>query len=394
MAKVTSKSSPAIVFKSKFVLHSAKEFKSYIDYIDRDEAIRNGAFNRYSLYNDYMGNPEKTTGIFTDSSSNLTKEEKESLKLNFAKAQSNGSVMWQDVYSFNNNWLRNQGLYDPLTKNLDEEKIKEAIRKSISYSLEKTNIKDSAIWSGAIHYNTDNIHIHVAICEPNPTKKRGKRTQKTLDFMKSKFINHLLDFENEYKEINTILRDNLAYSDKKYLLMKDIEMKKILNEVVKNLPSDKRHWHYNYNTMSDARVHLDKLTDYYIKNYKSKEYKELIDKLNKHEKELEAIYGKGQEGKQFNKFKDYKDNKIKELYNRMGNATLKEIKEIVNTQSIDNKNSFNENIKNNAKIYQSNTVSLSKKDINKISKALGDELDNIKNQNIYEKLQQEIEYNI
>ena len=276
---------PAVVFKSKFVPCSSKKFKSYIDYIDREEAIRNSDFSRYSLYNDYMGNPQKTTGIFTDSSSNLTEKEKKTLKENFAKAQRNGSVMWQDVYSFDNKWLIKQGLYNPKTKEFDEERLKEAVRKSIGYSLEKTNIKESAIWSGAIHYNTDNIHIHVAICEPNPTRERGKRTDKTLEFMKSKFINHLLDYDKEYKEINTLLRDNLAYSNKKSLLMKDIEMKKILNEVVKNLPSDKRHWHYNYNTMSDARVHLDKLTNYYIMNYKPKEYKELINKLDKQEKE-------------------------------------------------------------------------------------------------------------
>lgn len=383
MAKVTSKSSPAVVFKSKFIISSHKKFKSYIDYIDRDEAIRNNAFSRYSLYNDYMGNPQKTTGIFTSSSSLLSKKEKDALKDKFLQAQNNGSILWQEVYSFDNDWLINQGLYDPLTKDLDEEKIKEAIRKSIDYSLEKTNIKDSSIWSGAIHFNTDNIHIHVAICEPNPTSQRGKRTQKTLDNMKSKFINHLLDFDNEYKEINTLLRDNLAYSDKKSILMKDIEMKKILNDVIKNLPSDKRHWHYNYNTMSDARVHLDKLTDYYIKNYKSKEYKELIDKLNKHEKELERIYGKGQEGKHLNKFKEYKDNKIKELYTRMGNATLKEIKELCSTTNINSK-----------KLSKSNTIYISKKDINNISKALGSELDNIKNQNIYDRLQREIEYGI
>ena len=382
---------PAVVFKSRFVPCSSKKFKSYIDYIDREEAIRNDDFSRYSLYNDYMGNPQKTTGIFTDSSSNLTEKEKKTLKENFAKAQRNGSVMWQDVYSFDNKWLIKQGLYNPKTKELDEERLKEAVRKSIGYSLEKTNIKESSIWSGAIHYNTDNIHIHVAICEPNPTIERGKRTQKTLDNMKSKFINHLLDYDKEYKEINTLLRDNLAYSNKKSLLMKDIEMKKILNEVVKNLPSDKRHWHYNYNTMSDARVHLDKLTNYYIMNYKPKEYKELINKLDKQEKEWREIYGKGKEGKHLDKFKEYKENKIKDLYTRMGNKTLSEIKEIYmekenNSQRINNYNNIlSRNNDFNKKI------SISKSDINRISKALGDELDNIKNQNMYERMQREIE---
>ncbi|MGX4601698.1 MobP2 family relaxase [Faecalimicrobium sp. JNUCC 81] len=379
---------PAVVFVSKFVPYSSKKFKSYIDYINREEAIRNGAFSRYSLYNDYMGNPEKTTGTFTNSSSFLTETEKEVLKEKFATAQKNGSVMWQDVYSFDNKWLKEQGLYNPETKELDEERIKEAIRKSLDYSLEKTNLKDSAIWSGAIHFNTDNIHIHVAICEPNPTRKRGKRSEKTLEFMKSKFINHLLDYDKEYKEINILLRDNLAYSDKKSLLMKDIQMKKIVNEVVKNLPNDRRHWHYNYNTMGDARIHLNKLTDYYIKNYKSKEYKKLIHKLNKHEEELKKIYGVGKEGKHYEKFKEYRENKIKELYTRMGNATLKEIKEIYKSKE-----------SNKQELYTSNNKlllnkSFNKKDMDKISKVLGNELDNMKNQNIYEKLQREIEINL
>ncbi len=63
-------------------------------------------------------------------------------------------------------------MYDPLTKTLDEERIKEAIRKSIEYSLDKTNIKDSAICSRSIHYNTNNINI--TIYESTPTSQRGK----------------------------------------------------------------------------------------------------------------------------------------------------------------------------------------------------------------------------
>ncbi|EPZ61868.1 hypothetical protein H477_5898 [[Clostridium] sordellii ATCC 9714] len=88
--------------------------------------------------------------------------------------------MWQEVYSFDNEWLKKQGLYDPKTKFLDEDKIKNAIRKSIEFSLEKSGMKETALWSGAIHYNTDNIHIHVAICEPNPTKKEVRGLKKRL----------------------------------------------------------------------------------------------------------------------------------------------------------------------------------------------------------------------
>ena len=122
-------------------------------------------------------------------------------------AQKNKSIMWQDVFSFDILWLEKNGLYNSRTHELDERKIKNAVRKSIALSLDNLGITDSAIWNGAIHFNTDNIHIHVAICEPNPTKERGKKKQKTLDNMKSVFVNELLDSKEIYKDINNIIRD-------------------------------------------------------------------------------------------------------------------------------------------------------------------------------------------
>lgn len=381
------KTRPAVVFKSKFIVHTDKKFKSYIDYINRDDAIRNGAYQQYSLYNEYMGNPEKTTGIFTNDSNCLTQSEKDLVKEKFSLAQEKKSIMWQEVYSFDNEWLKKQGLYDPKTKFLDEDKIKNAIRKSIEFSLEKSGMKETALWSGAIHYNTDNIHIHVAICEPNPTKKRGKRTQKTLDTMKSKFINHLLDFDEEYKEINKILRENLVKSSKDFDISKDATMKKLMNEVVNNLPHDSRHLHYNYNTMNDAKVPLNKLIKYYIDTYKKDEYMDLINKLDKQEKELEEVYGVGKR----KKFKDYKQNKIDELYTRMGNAFLSDLKVQLKQEK---RNQLKKQRLSNDNFYKKqNQIYMTKKTLYHIKRSLGDEFDNVKNQSYYQSLQNEIEYN-
>lgn len=381
------KTRPAVVFKSKFIVHTDKKFKSYIDYINRDDAIRNGAYQQYSLYNEYMGNPEKTTGIFTNDSNRLTQSEKDLVKEKFSLAQEKKSIMWQEVYSFDNEWLKKQGLYDPKTKFLDEDKIKNAIRKSIEFSLEKSGMKETALWSGAIHYNTDNIHIHVAICEPNPTKKRGKRTQKTLDTMKSKFINHLLDFDGEYKEINKILRENLVKSSKDFDISKDATMKKLMNEIVNNLPPDSRHWHYNYNTMNDAKVPFNKLIKYYIDTYKKDEYMDLINKLDKQEKELEEVYGVGKR----KKFKDYKQNKIDELYTRMGNAFLSDLKVQLKQEK---RNQFEKQRLSNYNFYKNqNQIYMTKKTLYHIKRSLGDEFDNVKNQSYYQSLQNEIEYN-
>ena len=367
--------SVGVVVISKFLISSNKKFKKYINYMGRDEAIRNEYFNRYSIYEDYMGNPEKTTGLFDSNSNCMSKEEKEYAQKLFEQAQQNGSVMWQDVFSFDNKWLEEQGLYDPLTGSLDENKIKNAVRKAIDYSLEKKDMKDTAIWNGAIHYNTDNIHIHVAICEPNPKTTRGKRTQKTLDKMKSVFVNELLNSRENYKDINNSIRNEIIDSNKK---VKDKKLKRLAKKVIKNLPDDKRQWHYGYNTMKEANKYLDEMTEYYIKTYKRKEYEELLEKLDKQEQILKEAYGEG--GRE--KYKDYKQNKIDELYQRMGNAFLTEIKNI----QLEDKKTYNKPFK---KRY--NKTILSKKDINRINKALGNEVERAKNISYYEQLQQKID---
>lgn len=368
--------SVGVVVISKFLISSNKKFKKYINYMGRDEAIRNEYFNRYSIYEDYMGNPEKTTGLFDSSSNCMSKKEKEYAQKLFEQAQKNGSVMWQDVFSFDNKWLEEQGIYDPLTGSLDENKIKNAVRKAIDYSLEKKDMKDTAIWNGAIHYNTDNIHIHVAICEPNPKTTRGKRTQKTLDKMKSVFVNELLNSRENYKAINNSIRNNIVSPNEEK--MNDINLKRLAKKVIKNLPDDKRQWHYGYNTMKEANKYLDEMTEYYIKTYKRKEYEELLEKLDKQEQILKEAYGEG--GRE--KYKDYKQNKIDELYQRMGNAFLTEIKNI----QLENKKTYNKPFK---KRY--NKTILSKKDINRINKALGNEVERAKNISYYEQLQQKID---
>lgn len=374
---------PGIIVSSKFIECSAKEFNSYIDYIDRKEAIRNNAYNRYSLYNDYMGNPTKTTGLFNNDVDFMNEKDKENSKKLFAKAQENKSIMWQDVYSFDNHWLIKQGLYNPITKELDEEKIKRAVRKSTNYILEKDGLKDSCIWNGAIHYNTDNIHIHVAICEPNPTTKRGKRTQKTLDNMKSIFANELLNDKELYKEINKNIREDIIKPKKDFSSFNDKKMKKLLLKAVKNLPKDKRHWHYEYNTMSKSNMYIDQMTKHYINTYKKDEFDTFIKNLNKQEEIFKEIYGVGSR----KKYKDYKQNKIDELYKRMGNTILKEIKDYVREEELkkyENNKSKGFNLK----------INFSKSDLNKIKKAMSNDLDSYKNMSYYEQLQRKIDNGI
>ncbi|MFZ2537393.1 MAG: relaxase MobL, partial [Oscillospiraceae bacterium] len=52
-----------VVLVSRFIVPGDAKFSNYINYINRDEAVRNENFNKFSAYQDYMNNPEKTTAL-------------------------------------------------------------------------------------------------------------------------------------------------------------------------------------------------------------------------------------------------------------------------------------------------------------------------------------------
>lgn len=143
-------------------------------------------------------------------------------------------------------------------------------------------------------------------------------------------------------------------------------------KAIENLPKDKKQWAYDYNTMKESRVYLDKITEYYLKNYKKEEYEKLIELLDEQQENLLYTYGEGKH----NYYNNYKENKINDLYKRMGNSTIKEIKGMVYS---------NENIKKSK-------IKINKKNINKLKRVLVNEVNNYKNQRQFEKLQKEIEY--
>ena len=148
-----------VVVVTKFCNSESKAFSAYIDYIDRKDAVRTENAARYNLYQDYMGNPEKTTGLFTEYRDIQTPEDKADLKEIFRQAQNKGSLMWQTVISFDNRWLEKNGLYSAKDEVLDEERLKGITKSAVHKMLEKEGLQN-AVWSAAIHYNTDNIHIH------------------------------------------------------------------------------------------------------------------------------------------------------------------------------------------------------------------------------------------
>ena len=297
-----------VICVTKFCRSNSEKFQKYIDYINREQAIRTEHSNEYNLYADYMGNPEKTTGLFTSEKNNLNPEEKKLLKEQYSKAQENGSLMWQTVLSFDNRWLAKQGIYDLTTHILDEKKIYEATRKSVSKMLKSEGL-ENAVWSAAIHFNTDNIHVHIATVEPEPMRKKkeyiqyrtvekdGKRTrepvldrkgqpikkeeyvgrfkQKSIEVCKSVMVNEIIqDRENNLK-INQIIRGSIIEQKKSQPFIKDKDFAKSFLKLYEKMPDcDRKMWVYNSNKMFHLRPEIDQLTTDYIQKYHGKEFKE------------------------------------------------------------------------------------------------------------------------
>lgn len=344
-----------VVVVTRFCKPGSSAFSEYINYIDRDEATRNDMLSEYNLYNDYMDNPEKTTGLFTKNKTNLTMKEKQDLKEAFITAQKKGSLMWQTVISFDNRWLEEHGLYDSKKQIVDERKLKETATGAVNKMLKNEGL-ENAIWSAAIHFNTDNLHIHIATVEPNPMREmkeyqvykeeviNGKKEKiplrdangelvktkeyvgrfkgRSIELCKKHMVDEIMGQREQNIDINKFIREQIVKQKKNHVLSKDADLKDKFLDIYKCLPrtGNRGLWNYNNNAMKKIRPMLDNLSEAYINKYHAKEYQKFLKMLTKQAEDYKTAYGKN--GK-----RDFKESKIKELHERLGNQILKEMRE-------------------------------------------------------------------
>lgn len=384
---------PGVVLKTKFVTSDKKAFQDYVDYVDRDDAKKEQEAHEklFTLYQDYMDNPDKTSSLFTQQSNQLNNEEKKQLKKLFEKAQKNNSIMWQDVITFHNPWLQENGLYDADTHTVDEKKLMDITRESMKEMLKRERLNESAVWSAAIHYNTGNIHIHIATVEPQPTRERGKRKPKTLDAMKSTVVNQILNRGEQHQKINELIRKDMVGKKKQdsSLRWKNRDIQPLFLQIYNHLPEDKRQWQYSCRTLKPMKPFIDVLSQKYIEKYHRNEYQQLLGKLNKEVEELKKAYGEGKVDEK--RYKNYKQTKIDDLYKRMGNAFLKEMKDYdKQQQQIKRMVESKKQSKRPASFNQKVSMHFALK---KMERAFKSEYESWKNQQHYEQLQKEIVHN-
>lgn len=415
MAK--GKGHPAVVLVSKFVTNSDKKFSKFIDYIDRTDAVRNAHFRDYSAYvTDYMDNPqkqlqfnsdsEKSSALFSETSDKFTDEQKAFYKKQFALAQENGSILWQNVISFRNDWLAQQNLYDAETGLVDEVRLRNVTREAMRVMLKNEGMEKSVVWTAALHFNTDNLHIHIAVAEPFPQReeviregipqRKGRLKQSTLDKMKSEVANRIVDRSEELAHINALIRDNIIASRPSDAFMKDQTLRSLFLQLHENLPSDQRQWKYGMNSIKRLRPQIDELSRAYILEYQKPAYQELQAALDRQEVFLKSVYGEGKT----EQYKAYRKTKMEDLYKRMGNSILTELRRYdhaIRSERYQNQKAAAGSFKTgDGHIYSGHAAHLLRhaarnreldRAVYNLKQALKTDFESVKNQRAYEQLQ-------
>ncbi len=399
--------SPGVVLVTKFVQGDSKVYKSYVDYIDREEAVRNRAFKDFTCFgeyvSDYMDNHEKTYGLFTERKNFLNAEEKGELKNLFSRAQKEGSLMWQTVISFDNTFLMENGLFDLTTADIDEAKLREYTRKTMATLLEKENLSD-AVWSASVHKNTDNIHVHIATVQPKPSwvigrgrcreaengrlYQRGKFKQGSINAAKSTFANCIVRDRVDNQKINSILRDRLLMNARTFsLLNQDEDLRQEFISLVDRLPDDLRLLKYGNNAMKAYREDIDHLTTAMIERYFPGDFAELKKALEEADEAYQAIYGDGK--------RKFSDNHLADLRKRMGNAVLQQAIDYKKEQRMKGVLQDNEQKSLSQNASRVHTELQSQRHVSHMRKSLqiafGKTRDNLKNQAAYRRLMDEMD---
>ncbi|MFP3414332.1 MobP2 family relaxase [Bacillus sp. SIMBA_074] len=422
-----------VILSSPELFQSSQDFEKYVSYMGRSYALKSkqkislSEKEELDLLEKHMadltpdkqmedGKKEILSGVFSKNKSNITQKDLSDIKGIVGEAQKNGSVYYQDVVSFDTDFLIQNKLYDPRTDTLDENRIQNASRKMMEQLFKDEHIEENnGFWFASIHRNTKHIHIHFGTVEHENRRQlvtteidgvvyyepKGKRKQKTLDNMKSTFAHSLVDRTNELSRIST-LRNDLVQEIKGEL--KESREKKqpkdvvLLREIYAGLPSNKKDWAYGSKRMpEETRNKIDQLTSLLMKdNPVFKEYKESV--------KNESEFQKGLYGDTARDNKDYEKNQIRDVYKRMGNSLLKELKK---KKPYDENPMYrfqqkNEQIKkkyedeNRQSDKESKRYSkykppvLSKKDIRNIERVIDDDLRKLRAERDYERVQQQI----
>lgn len=323
---------PKVIFTNKFVYEWNIGSEDLLSYYSRPSAFtsKTDKDDNYDLLS-YMGNKEKSEGLFNEKVDLFSEKDIEEHRRLEMQSQLNGCPKHIGVISFDNSFLEENNLL--VNGMLNTNALRNTTRKAIAALIknDKKIDEDNVYWCGAIHVNTDNVHIHLSILEKERREDKVKKyrdgdmlSENAMDKMKSAVINSICKDNPLIKELSHIERELLLPKLKESYTNTSAQM----YHLISILPPD-RQWQYNRPKMSKYHSEIDNVVDNIISSNETLKkyfdnYEKGIDSLCDYYRD---IYGAGYT----NKFVNYKSNKLRQFYERAGNALLNNLKRIYNT---------------------------------------------------------------
>jgi hypothetical protein len=301
-------------FANSRAYYSSSLTDDYMRYIDKGAEEENPAPD----YVDYVGNREKSTGVFGKGGL-LTKDQKAEIR---KALRTTDSVIWDMVISFESKYGDKHLTGTEAAQGLLNAQLNRFFKR---VGLNPGNMA----WFAGVHTNTDNAHIHLSFFEREPLSIRqkdktphyhnGKLRQIGIDGFKISIEQYFSDTATRIKAARKELTTAVDTAFRSAAFNKTL--KSSLLKIASVLPPTGRIG-YDSENMEAVRPLADKLTAYILKANSpvSKTYTALKYFLNKHDDETRTACRK----QRIKNVDDYlmTDKIVRDLYRRLGNKAI------------------------------------------------------------------------
>lgn len=294
--------------------YSSSSSNDYMTYIDKGIDAGRGADRDYM---EYMGNPDKSTGVF-DCKGILDNTQRKGLRKQLREAKGN---IWDLVISLDGGIGKERLCSYEQAYSLVTDVLPKLFRR-MNFSI------DNIVWYAGLHTNTDNRHVHVSFFEKeasfyNQARKeyryrKGRISPEYISLLKADVEEHLFSDKEETKirrkrAIEEIKDMSVSFDDPRFPLFLQKEVRALMEEI----PMKGRH---SYASLPiSIQKHADSIVFSLLSN--SVNGLELLNHLSSM-REKEKQYAQ----KYSIKNPGYKSDQIlKDVYRRIGNDVIGKI---------------------------------------------------------------------
>lgn len=300
-------------------------YSGYLDYQDRSAAkpvtmlsmAGTDPLDITTRINTFFAPGDKSDGIFDPRKDRLTPAEMEAYHAAYDRAQAAGCPLYRGVISFDNDFLREEGIM--FQNDVEKRQLKDVTRAAVATLIEKSHLDPTNVeWTAAIHYNTDNIHVHFSLVEKQKMQRRYDRLPlAAIEAAKSKVVNQIVGSEQSILRTKLLREELMPAAREAYRDHSDI-----LIQLMDQLPAEVR-WEYNRRGFAEYRPLVDKTVDRLILADPAARaaYEKYVETLQKHALQLRRFYGDGSR----HLWEDFVPDRMAEFHAQAGNALLAEL---------------------------------------------------------------------